>query len=111
MRDDMRLHSLGERYAIAADFLSGDVVLADEIATADNRTFRLVGRSSDMINIAGKRASLSGITRTLMDIEGVKDGVILMPDSADELKYAGFLLLSWRRECPKKRSARHSSSA
>jgi acyl-coenzyme A synthetase/AMP-(fatty) acid ligase len=84
MRDDMRLHSLGESYAVAADFLSRDVALADEIDTTDNRTFRLAGRSSDMINIAGKRASLSGMTRTLMDIEGVKDGVILMPDSGDE---------------------------
>jgi len=84
MRDDMRLETIAERYAIVADFLSEPVVLADVIETADYRSFRLVGRSADMVNIAGKRASLSGLGRLLADIEGVKDSVIISPESSDD---------------------------
>lgn len=84
MRDDMRLEAIGEGHTIVADFLAAPVVLADVIETADYRTFRLVGRSADMVNIAGKRASLSGLSRLLADIEGVKDSVIISPESSDD---------------------------
>jgi acyl-coenzyme A synthetase/AMP-(fatty) acid ligase len=86
MRDDMHLVTFGEKHAVAADFLPTSVELADVIETADYRTFRVAGRSSDMVNIGGKRASLSGMTRILADIDGVVDGVILMPDNANEAK-------------------------
>jgi len=81
MRDDMRLEALGEGYAIVADFLQAPVALADVIETVDYRTFRLVGRSADMVNIAGKRASLAGLGRILTDIDGVRDGVFIPPES------------------------------
>jgi len=83
-RDDMQIQILGERHAVAADFLSAPVVLADVLETDGGRNFRLIGRSSDMVNIAGKRASLSGMSQMLMKIEGVEDGVILVPESNDE---------------------------
>lgn len=50
---------------------------------ADGR-FRLLGRSADLINIAGKRASLADLNLKLQAIEGVLDGVFVMPDHADE---------------------------
>jgi acyl-coenzyme A synthetase/AMP-(fatty) acid ligase len=37
--------------------------------------FRLVGRLADVVNVAGKRASLADLNRKLTDIPGVKDGV------------------------------------
>jgi acyl-coenzyme A synthetase/AMP-(fatty) acid ligase len=80
----MRLEAIGEGHTIVADFLAAPVALADVIETADRRTFRLVGRSADMVNIAGKRASLSGLSRLLADIEGVKDGVVISPESSDD---------------------------
>jgi acyl-coenzyme A synthetase/AMP-(fatty) acid ligase len=80
MRDDMRLLSFGEGHAVAADFLPAPVMLADIVDTIDNREFRLVGRSSDMLNIGGKRASLAGLTNLLMEIEGVEDGAIVVPE-------------------------------
>jgi acyl-coenzyme A synthetase/AMP-(fatty) acid ligase len=82
MRDDMRLEALREGHAVVADFLQAPVVLADVIETADYRTFRLAGRSADMVNIAGKRASLAGLTRLLVEIEGVQDGVVMSPESS-----------------------------
>jgi acyl-coenzyme A synthetase/AMP-(fatty) acid ligase len=78
----MRLEALREGHAVVADFLQAPVVLADVIETADYRTFRLAGRSADMVNIAGKRASLAGLTRLLVEIEGVQDGVVMSPESS-----------------------------
>ncbi|HEU4531367.1 MAG TPA: AMP-binding protein [Steroidobacteraceae bacterium] len=40
---------------------------------------RLIGRSSDLVKIAGKRASLADLTQQLLGIDGVIDGVIFMP--------------------------------
>jgi len=84
VRDDMRLEAVGEGHAIVADFLPEPVVLSDVIETSDCRTFRLVGRSADMVNIAGKRASLSGMCRLLNDIEGVEDGVVIAPEISND---------------------------
>jgi acyl-coenzyme A synthetase/AMP-(fatty) acid ligase len=39
----------------------------------------LRGRNVDMIEIAGKRASLSDLTRRLLDIPGVRDAVVFQP--------------------------------
>ena len=46
--------------------------------------FELLGRDDDMVKIAGKRASLSGLTRELLQIPGVRDGVMFLaaPDAS-----------------------------
>ncbi len=46
--------------------------------------FRLLGRQSDMLKIAGKRASLGDLNHKLNAIEGVQDGAFVAPDSADK---------------------------
>jgi len=58
-----------------------EVLLQDVIEPEGARHFRLVGRNSDLINIAGKRASLGDLNAKLLSIEGVRDGVIFMPDA------------------------------
>jgi acyl-coenzyme A synthetase/AMP-(fatty) acid ligase len=46
--------------------------------------FRLLGRSNDLINVAGKRSSLQHLNHHLNSIEGVRDGAFwLPPDAAD----------------------------
>lgn len=82
-RDDMLLARTGNGHAVVAEFLPAPVPLADIIETVDDRIFTLVGRSADMINIAGKRASLSGMTHILTEIDGVEDGVVFLPDNDD----------------------------
>jgi len=57
-----------------------DVLLADEIELVDRENFILLGRTEDMVNVAGKRSSLGHLTRQLTAIEGVQDGVFLMPE-------------------------------
>jgi acyl-coenzyme A synthetase/AMP-(fatty) acid ligase len=57
-----------------------DVLLADQIELTGPNGFILQGRTADMINVAGKRGSLAHLTRQLTGIEGVQDGVFLMPE-------------------------------
>ena len=57
-----------------------DVLLADEIELVDDGGFMLRGRTADLVNIAGKRGSLAHLTRQLLAIDGVEDGVFLMPE-------------------------------
>jgi len=59
-----------------------DVLLADEIEPVEEGGFVLQGRTADLVNIAGKRSSLAYLTQQLLAIEGVKDGVFLMPEES-----------------------------
>ncbi|HEY9513401.1 MAG TPA: AMP-ligase, partial [Rhodanobacter sp.] len=43
------------------------------------------GRRADLLEIAGKRASLGDLTRRLLAIPGVRDGVVLQLDECDAL--------------------------
>jgi acyl-coenzyme A synthetase/AMP-(fatty) acid ligase len=51
--------------------------LADIIELRDSRHFRLLGRSTDLVNIAGKRSSLAALAAHLCAIDGVADGVFV----------------------------------
>jgi len=42
--------------------------------------FELLGRSSDMLNVGGKRNSLSHLTHKLQSIPGIDDAVVFLPD-------------------------------
>ncbi len=55
------------------------VTLHDGLHCLDDTHFVLTGRSSDLIKIAGKRASLAELNARLLAIPGVQDGVIFQP--------------------------------
>ncbi len=65
---------------IDAPHLDAPVTLSDVIDVIDEHSFRLKGRKSDLLNIAGKRASLSDLNLKLNALEGIEDAVIFMPD-------------------------------
>jgi len=67
---------------VHAPHLPAPVVLADlvEIVDAQGR-FVLRGRSADLLEIAGKRASLGDLTRKLQAVPGVVDGVVFQLDA------------------------------
>ncbi len=69
---------------VHGDHLFESVPLQDVIAIDDDRHFRLLGRQHDLINIAGKRASLSDLNRQLNEIDGVADGIFIMPAEHEE---------------------------
>ena len=54
--------------------------LADIIELRDPRHFRLLGRTGDLVNIAGKRSSLAYLNAQINAIEGVQDAVFAMGD-------------------------------
>ena len=59
--------------------------LADVLEVITPTSFRLLGRSNDLINIAGKRSSLGHLNFHLNTIEGVSDGAFwLPPDDATD---------------------------
>jgi hypothetical protein len=58
------------------------VQLGDEIELMSNGHFRWLGRSTDLIKVGGRRASLSALNRSLTDVPGVEDGVYVVPDQA-----------------------------
>lgn len=57
--------------------------LSDVIERKADGTFILLGRATDMVNIAGKRTSLASLNHHLNEIPGVQDGVIFMPNDSD----------------------------
>ena len=57
-----------------------ETLLHDAIELSGEGRFRLLGRAADMVNIAGKRSSLAHLDHHLKAIDGVVDGVFLLPD-------------------------------
>ncbi|HVY16320.1 MAG TPA: AMP-binding protein [Rhodopila sp.] len=78
--DGFRLYR-GETGCWASGPTEDDVMLADEIEPVGPNTFTLQGRTADLVNVAGKRSSLGYLTQQLLAIEGVRDGVFLLPPS------------------------------
>ena len=62
---------------VQAPHLPVPVVLPDLVELQDDGRFRVCGRHADLLEIAGKRASLGDLTRRLLAVPGVEDGVIL----------------------------------
>ena len=62
--------------SVRAEHLAGPVTLADLVEVHADGSFELRGRNADLLEIAGKRASLGDMTRKLLAIPGVEDGVV-----------------------------------
>ncbi len=77
--DALRLAGDGERHIVSGGHVPEPTPLADLLELQDSTHFRLLGRSNDLINIAGKRSSLSHLNFHLNAIDGVHDGVFWLP--------------------------------
>lgn len=60
---------------LQAPLWSQAMLLGDTLDVLGDGRFRLLGRTADMLKLAGKRISLNEITRLLKGIEGVEDAV------------------------------------
>lgn len=69
----------GEHAVVSGGHVPQPTPLADVLEVLSPTRFRLLGRSNDLINIAGKRSSLSHLNYHLNSIEGVRDGAFWMP--------------------------------
>ncbi|MBK8175217.1 MAG: acyl-CoA synthetase [Rhodospirillales bacterium] len=68
--------------SLVAPHLSGTVPINDTIELRSVERFALTGRSRDIVNIAGKRTSLAHLDHVLRGIDGIEDGVFIIPDES-----------------------------
>ena len=74
---EMRLGEQADGSAIVhAAHLPESVPLQDVLELEGAEHFHLIGRSSDLLKVAGRRASLSDLTQKLLALPGVQDAVI-----------------------------------
>jgi acyl-coenzyme A synthetase/AMP-(fatty) acid ligase len=73
----VHLASQPDGTAVHAPHLPLPVVLADLVEVHADGRFMLRGRNADLLEIAGKRASLGDLTRRLLAVPGVDDGVMV----------------------------------
>ena len=82
--DGIHISKDNSTVTVHSDHFSEQVILNDVIKIHSETQFELLGRQSDMIKIAGKRASLGNLNHKLNAIEGVEDGVFIMPEESDK---------------------------
>ncbi|MEM6709237.1 MAG: AMP-binding protein [Pseudomonadota bacterium] len=73
----------GDRLQITSPYLDDTVTLADRFAAAGERSFRLQGRTGDLVKVGGKRTSLGALNAALLAIDGVDDGIFYVPSHFD----------------------------
>lgn len=77
--DAVHLSGDGDATVAQGGHVPQATTLADVLDVVGPTAFRLLGRSNDLINIAGKRSSLSHLNYHLNGIEGVRDGAFWLP--------------------------------
>jgi len=81
--DGVRVDGDGAAATVSGGHVPQPTLLADVLEVVDAETFRLLGRSNDLINVAGKRSSIGHLDFHLNSIEGVVDGAFWMPPESD----------------------------
>lgn len=77
----LRLEDRDTGVELSAPHFATPVRLDDSIEILDADTFRLLGRAADLVKVAGKRGSLRELTQHLLDIPGVQDAVVFIPET------------------------------
>lgn len=85
---ELRVSATSDRqFLVAGGHVAEPTPLADILAIepakgaeAEGCRFRLLGRSNDLIHVAGKRSSLAHLNYHLNSIKGVEDGAFWLPD-------------------------------
>ncbi|MGH8581265.1 MAG: AMP-binding protein [Gammaproteobacteria bacterium] len=78
--DGVSLRHGEQGLVVAGGHLDAPVPVHDLIEVSDGVRFRLQGRATDLIEVAGKRASLGDLNQRLQQLPGVADAVFLMPE-------------------------------
>lgn len=78
--DGIALKKDGHRYSVSGPLIQARTMLPDAIDCSGNGRFHLRGRLGDTVKVAGKHASLAQLNSILLGIDGVQDGVFLMPE-------------------------------
>jgi acyl-coenzyme A synthetase/AMP-(fatty) acid ligase len=81
--DGVRVDGDGDAATVSGGHVPQATVLADVLEVTSESSFRLLGRSTDLINVAGKRSSIGHLNFHLTSIPGVVDGAFWMPPDSD----------------------------
>jgi acyl-coenzyme A synthetase/AMP-(fatty) acid ligase len=79
----IRVVPAGGGWAVEGEMIHGRVPVGDRIRRLSETEFVLEGRATDIVNVAGKRASLADLDRALTTIPGVDDGAFHVPEHPD----------------------------
>jgi acyl-coenzyme A synthetase/AMP-(fatty) acid ligase len=77
--EGVQMHPRTGGTLVTAPWFVEPILLQDVVEVRADREFVVRGRSSDMIEVAGKRASLADLTQRLLAVEGVRDAVLFQP--------------------------------
>jgi acyl-coenzyme A synthetase/AMP-(fatty) acid ligase len=79
--DGVHLRPQPDGTLVEADYFIAPALLQDIVELDGERRFVLRGRNGDLLDIAGKRASLGDLNHRLLAIDGVRDGVMFTLDA------------------------------
>lgn len=80
--DGITLETGTDSTQVSASWYERPQKLMDVLERRGTDGFVALGRNSDLVEVAGKRASLADITRRLCAVPGVEDAVAFQPDGA-----------------------------
>jgi acyl-coenzyme A synthetase/AMP-(fatty) acid ligase len=70
---------------VTAPWFSQPTPLQDVLELDAGGRFTVVGRNSDLVEVAGKRASIADLTRRVLGLPGVVDAYVLQADTPDAM--------------------------
>jgi acyl-coenzyme A synthetase/AMP-(fatty) acid ligase len=79
--DGVSLRPQPDGTLVEADYFVAPTLLQDIVEMEGDQRFVLRGRNGDLLDIAGKRASLGDLNHRLLAIDGVRDGVMFTLDA------------------------------
>ncbi len=79
---------------VQAPWFQQPTLLQDLVECLPEQRFRLCGRHSDQIEIAGKRASLADLTRRLQAIDGVLDAAVVQEEGETGIRRLAALVVA-----------------
>jgi acyl-coenzyme A synthetase/AMP-(fatty) acid ligase len=80
---DVTLKPQPDGTLVDAPYFGAPVMLPDIVELLPQHRFNLCGRNADLVEIAGKRASLADLTRRVLALPGVQDAIVLQLDETD----------------------------
>ena len=80
--DGISLETGADSTQVSAVWYERPQKLMDVLERRGTDGFVALGRNSDLVEVAGKRASLADITRRILAVAGVEDAVAFQPDGA-----------------------------
>ncbi len=77
---DVRFQSVEDGVEVSAPYLPQPIRLSDRIECEADGRIRLLGRSADLIKVAGRRISCTDLTQRLLAVPGVEDAIVIVPE-------------------------------